>query len=98
MPICPKCNKEIEKLINFTSGENRYNVWLLNNEPYYQLDTFIGYVKIDEFECPECLEVLFTDETKAVEFLKGYDELQTIVSEKLNKIKEEKKNANMSEL
>ena len=91
MPICPKCHKEINGLVNFVSGEKKFDLILLENgDTHYEEVDFYEDNKTNDYECPLCSEVLFTDEDKATEFLKGQDELQQIVAEKLNKIKEEK--------
>lgn len=88
-PICPKCK---EKIIYFNVKEEiegglSYSLDGWDEEPNERERTLI-------FFCPEC-DYCFEDfdEEKATDFLND-DELQKIVKEKLNKIKE--KNANMS--
>ena len=95
MPRCKFCKKEIDRLVNFTSGLNRYDFWVDNDMPDYQFDTFIEDNKTNDYECPECQEILFNDEEEATAFLKGQDELQRIVAEKLKQIKEKNKNGSL---
>ncbi len=85
MSICPKCKKEIDYLNNYTSGENKYN---FDGDNYNQDGDFQPDYKVNDFECPECSEILFTDEVKAIAFLKNEDELQSIIKEKIKQIKE----------
>ena len=87
MVICPKCKKEIDSLNNFQSGEAHYHLWINGNSPHYEEKEFQPDNKVNDYECPECSEVLFTDEDKAIAFLKGGDELQSIVEEKIKLIK-----------
>lgn len=93
--ICPKCHKEIESLNNYVSGENHSTFSLSEFDGKtirdYDFGEFQTDGKTNDFECPECQEVLFTDEDKATKFLEGQDELQQIVAEKINKIKEGEK-------
>ena len=67
MAICPKCKKEIGYLVNWQSGENRYDY---NGEDYEHQD-FIPNDATNDYECPECNEVLFKGEDSARKFLKG---------------------------
>jgi len=70
MSKCPKCLKEIKGLIHYQSGYNRYDFWVVDNNPNYQHDTFIEDNNVIEWCCPECNETLFTDEDEAIKFLK----------------------------
>jgi len=74
MPNCPKCGKEIDHLrewdkvwrgFDFTIGEDGLPDYdeLNNNYPEADGD--------NEWECPECNTVLFYDQERAIEFLKG---------------------------
>jgi len=87
MAICPKCKEEIEHLNNYVSGEAKY---IFDGESYNQDGDFQNNEKVNDYECPECQEVLFTDEEKAKEFLKNKDELTNIMEEKMKQIKENK--------
>jgi len=69
MSICPKCNHEINYLVNFSSGENR---WEFDGDDYAESE-FFSDGQVNDFECPECKETLFTEEEKAKEFLKGVE-------------------------
>ncbi len=90
--ICPKCKEKIDWLHNYQSGENHTRLSLFDFKDKkiadYELCEFQANGKINDFECPECSEVLFRDEKKAIAFLEDNDELQELVVEKLNKIKE----------
>ena len=58
----------VNYLNNYQSGENHYK---LESSGEYEFKTFLEKGTTNDFECPECSEVLFTDETKAIQFLKG---------------------------
>ena len=90
MPKCPKCNAEIEILNNYVSGENRFDFWVEDGESQTQHEDWIADDKINNFECPDCHKVLFTDGDDAISFLEGKDELKRIVKDKINKIEEDK--------
>ena len=89
MAKCPVCNSEIDDLKNYQSGENHYRFSLLkfNNKEVvdYELNEFQADNKINDFECPKCQAVLFTDEKEAIKFLKDEDELAEIIKEKIEK-------------
>ena len=67
---CPKCNKEIDWLKNYQSGE-MYYMFSDNNPNYYEEQEFQSDYKVNDYECPMCSETLFTDEDKALKFLRG---------------------------
>lgn len=73
MPICPKCKEEIEQLRHFQKGEHSYDFWLdANKQPFYQSDEFYSNTNPEnEWECPECSELLFSSEEEATKFLRG---------------------------
>ena len=73
MVICPKCNKEIDYLNSYQSGEEHSKLYIEDGEADYDFDGkgFQPDSKVNEYECPECLEVLFTSEEEAVKFLKN---------------------------
>jgi len=64
MARCPVCGSEIEYLKNYVKAEKVY---------YFdgERSSTILLEKDGEFECPECNEVLFTDEDSARRFLKS---------------------------
>jgi phage FluMu protein Com len=68
---CPKCNKEIEGLRHFQSGENSYDCWIEGNSMEYQHDEFEPDNGVTDYECPECHEVLATSEEAAMKILSG---------------------------
>jgi len=71
MPKCPKCGNEIDELINYSKGWEKHRFWIdSQGYPQYEMDEFIPD-EGNEWECPECNEVLFTDEEEATKFLKG---------------------------
>ena len=58
---CPKCNKDIDFLKNYQSGEKYYTVSVEENElGDYDEQEFLPDGKVNEFECPFCSEVLLT--------------------------------------
>ena len=69
---CPKCNKEIDWLKNYQSGEMYYMFSVESNGMGdYDGQEFQPDDKGNDYECPHCAETLFTDEDKALKFLKG---------------------------
>lgn len=67
MPKCPSCHKKIDFLDNFQSG---VKVWRFDGDNYSSThDDFIPDDERNDYECPECFEVLFTDEEDARKFL-----------------------------
>jgi len=93
VPICPKCHKEIDYLKNYVSGENSYTFSLSEFDGKtisdYDFGEFQTDGKTNDYECPNCSKLLFTDEEKARAFLEGQDELQKIVKEKIEKDKKD---------
>ena len=71
MPKCPKCNDEIDTLNNYQSGENKYKLFIQGKDYHYDEDEFQPNNQVNDYECPHCGEVLFRDEDKAIEFLRG---------------------------
>jgi len=71
MPKCPRCGEEIDYLRNWQSGETEYRLF---SNGTYEGEDFVEDNKVNDYECPECSEVLFTDEEKAIAFLKGKEE------------------------
>lgn len=70
MPKCPKCKEEIGTL---SWSENAVRFGTYNGGTKFGMDYEVDSVESagnDEFMCPECDEVLFTDKKKAEEFLK----------------------------
>lgn len=67
---CPKCKKKIQYLLNVSNWWKRYFMTLdkKGNSKYQLSKEWSG----DEntFDCPECGEVLFTNEADAIKFLK----------------------------
>ena len=71
MPKCPKCGAEIDHLINWSEAEQKFILRLTEKgTPNYE---YVDTVPKDrnEYECPKCHEVLFTDEEEAIKFLRG---------------------------
>lgn len=70
---CPKCNKEIQSLKNIQSGTMDYDLSLSFNEKdiHYESGEFQTDNNVNEYWCPLCNAVLFTNEEKAIKFLKG---------------------------
>jgi len=93
MGVCKNCGKVINYLRQVSSGIEKCDIFYNKKEKLidWKNEEFEsdGIVRI--FYCPECNEELDFDEQQAEEFLKEEDELQQIVAEKINKIKEENK-------
>jgi transcription initiation factor IIE alpha subunit len=68
MSTCPKCGVEIHQLNNFQSMESKYS---LDEKGDYEFRESFDAGNTNDYECPECSEVLFTDEDKALEFLQS---------------------------
>ena len=88
---CPKCKEEIDELYNYQSGEEKSRFFLNGDEPNYDAIDFIGLGKTNDFECYKCGEILFTNEEDAIAFLKGEDEVVSLIK---NQIKIEEKREN----
>ncbi len=88
MAICPKCKEEINELHFSKTKEIGGSVGLdSSNKLEFDEDYDIfEEQKSYTFRCPECNEVLFKDYEEVEEFLKN-NELQQIVTEKINQIK-----------
>ena len=73
MPRCPKCGKEIDHLRDFSAIWQEYNLTVdKDGVMHYEfIDASLPVDIDDEYQCPECSEVLFNDEEEAVKFLKG---------------------------
>lgn len=72
MPKCPKCGEELDYLLDYSKCEEVYEFSLKpDGEIQSEQVDRISEDTPDDFECPECKEVLFTKEEDAVKFLKG---------------------------
>ena len=76
MSKCPKCGTEIDYLYNLESGDMEYR---FNPDGSYEGMEFATDGGRNEYECPECRKTLFTNETDALEFLKGAETVHTEV-------------------
>jgi hypothetical protein len=72
MPKCPKCGKEINFLKSYVYSRDEFN-FVIDNDGTFDYDYVDNWdCVIDrEFCCPECEEILFTDEEDARDFLLG---------------------------
>lgn len=69
---CPKCNKEVDFLKHYSSGEMYYQFEVETNSlGHYEEQEFLPDNKVNDYECPYCSETLFTNEKKALKFLQG---------------------------
>lgn len=69
---CPKCNEKIEWLKHYSSGEMYYMFDVKTNSlGNYGEQEFLPDNKVNDYECPHCSEILFTDGKKALKFLNG---------------------------
>jgi predicted RNA-binding Zn-ribbon protein involved in translation (DUF1610 family) len=72
MPKCPKCGEEISCLLNYKYTSSLiFTLSLKNGEPDYDLtdEVFPDVTDEGDFVCPQCGELLFTNEKEAVAFL-----------------------------
>lgn len=70
MSKCPKCGTEIESLNFWETGESK-SVFDGGN---YEIESFEADGQTTDYECPECGEILFTDEDGAKKFLEKKEE------------------------
>lgn len=69
---CPKCGKEIDSLRNIETGATEYRLSVdVQGDILYEIRKFKSDGVVDEYQCPECDEVLFFSESEAFAFLKG---------------------------
>jgi transcription initiation factor IIE alpha subunit len=79
MPKCPKCNEEIDYLNLFSRIEQRGRFELdPSGDPQFLVEGTVPDYDDDDFECPNCNEVLFHDSDEAEEFLKSSVELSIL--------------------
>jgi len=73
MSKCPKCGKEIDYLRDFSPMWQEFKMTIdkIGDAHYELVDNSTPMDRDDEYICPECGEVLFTDEEEAVKFLEG---------------------------
>jgi hypothetical protein len=79
MPKCPKCHSEISYLNAYSLEENKQSVGLDPEKEFldYEVsETVDGTCQKMDFVCPECNEVLFTnngdcEDDRVIKFLKG---------------------------
>ncbi|RLG34529.1 hypothetical protein DRN97_02350 [Methanosarcinales archaeon] len=74
MPRCPKCGKEIDHLKDFSPVWQEYKMTIdENSDAHYEFvdDSLPIDSMNDEYQCPECEEVLFTYADDAIKFLRG---------------------------
>ncbi len=65
---CPKCKKKIDWLRNYSKVEKIYS---FDADTYNELDEIFETNENEDFECPECGEVLTHNEDKARKMLLG---------------------------
>lgn len=74
MAKCPKCGKEIDYLRDFSPAWQEFRA-TIGQDGYMSFEPMDNYEVMDreddEYECPECTRVLFTDQVQAENFLKG---------------------------
>lgn len=69
MKKCKKCKEEINYLINVCSGYMVYSFDGDYGDSDFEIDG-----NVNNFECPNCNEVLFTNEEEANDFLNSKEE------------------------
>lgn len=70
---CPKCGKDIDFLHNHDRVTTHWVFSIRDGRTTYDGGVTVKSYESDcnDYICPECLEVLFTDEESAANFLKG---------------------------
>ena len=73
MAKCPKCNEDIDYL-NFDATGTclGYLEKGQNCTEAYDLDSLTTGVDFDNFQCPNCDEIIFFTESEAMEFLNSF--------------------------
>jgi len=72
MPTCPKCGKEIDHLNQFAPAEMRFKFTVGKDGESHSVPLGPSTFEAEEdFECPECQELLTNDEEDAARILKG---------------------------
>lgn len=71
MPTCPNCGRQIDYLRDFSLVWVEHKLTVENGGANYEFvdNSFPMDTATDEYECPECHKVLFTDADEAVRFL-----------------------------
>lgn len=72
MVTCPKCGKEIDHLNQFAPAEMRFKFTMGKNGEAHSAPLGPSTFEAEQdFECPECQELLTNDEKTALAILKG---------------------------
>lgn len=73
---CPKCKKEIDYLISHQLGSYGRDVKLEDGVLRFieNGNESFGWHGEDKFQCPECKNIIFKDEKKALNFLRRKSE------------------------
>ena len=72
MVKCPECSAEIDYLISREKTAREY-CFAVNDEGFgeYEAVTEDSYADDDDYNCPKCNAMLFTNERDATNFLTG---------------------------
>lgn len=85
MAICPKCKEVVEEL-KYSAKKECWGYLSVDDRGFADYDeNECGDWSDEEYLCPECDELLFTNGREAEKFLKDTDKLKEIVQEKINK-------------
>ena len=71
MSKCTKGGEEIKWLKHYQSGQKRYELICIDGAIKYGDEEFLPDDKVCDYDCPLCGTTLFTDELKAIAFLRG---------------------------
>lgn len=72
VPKCPKCGKEINHLHNVQNAVDEWEFRVVDGRARYdEVHTYPASDDRNDFECPECWELLFKSEEEAIRFLSG---------------------------
>ena len=84
MPICPRCNKYIEKL-SYSARRQIFQEFFIDDrdKPFYN-DAEFGDDDNPDYYCPECDTSISKNQDKAVKFLKKCDNCKKDFDKKIN--------------
>ncbi len=85
MPTCPECNQDISTLLLAKAGETDDYFYIDKNGKLTKsnLHTFDDERSIEEYRCPRCFSLLYTNKEDALMFLK-YGKHQKLLKEYKN--------------
>ncbi|MEM2463567.1 MAG: hypothetical protein QXY07_02665 [Candidatus Bathyarchaeia archaeon] len=82
MPKCPNCGRKIDWLINLVCENIEKYIFKFDERGEPQYDYIDGW-GWSNYICPMCGELLFTDDEKAMKFLKPKNQKQNLRQDQL---------------